>query len=79
MNQPIIMRDLYTLLDNVTGVQSVKNIKIINKAGVSNGYSAYGYDIEGATINGVVYPSLDPSIFELKLPNQDIKGRVVSY
>jgi len=25
----------------------------------------------------VVYPSLDPSIFEVKYPNQDIQGRVV--
>lgn len=79
INQPIILRDLYVLLDNVTGVQSVKNIKLINKAGTSNGYSTYGYDIEGATINGVIYPSIDPSVFEVKFPTQDIKGRAVSY
>ena len=32
-----------------------------------------------ATRNGVVYPSLDPSIFELKYPNIDIKGRITTY
>jgi len=25
----------------------------------------------------MVYPSLDPSIFEVKFPNKDIKGRAI--
>jgi hypothetical protein len=77
LNQPIIIRDLYILLDKIKGVQTVKNISIVNKAGTSTGYSQYAYDIEGATQNQVIYPSLDPSVFELKYPNQDIKGKVV--
>jgi hypothetical protein len=77
LNQPIIIRDLYILLDKIKGVQTVKNVSIINKAGTVTGYSQYAYDIEGATQNQVIYPSLDPSIFELKYPNQDIKGKVV--
>ena len=43
------------------------------------GYSGNTYDLNTATKNGVVYPSLDPSIFEVKFPSQDIKGRVVNY
>lgn len=77
LNQPIMIRDLYILLDKIKGVQTIKTISVINKAGTSTGYSQYAYDIEGATQNQVVYPSLDPSIFELKYPNQDIKGKVV--
>ena len=77
LNQPIFLRDLYILLDKIKGVQTVKNISIANKVGTSTGYSQYAYDIEGATQNQVIYPSLDPSIFELKYPNQDIKGKVV--
>ena len=42
-------------------------------------YSRYKYDFESATRKGVIYPSLDPSIFELKYPNTDIKGRVTTY
>ena len=76
INQPIILRSLYVLLDQVEGVQTVKDIKITNKTGANLGYSEYAYDIEGATINNVVYPSIDPMIFELKLPNTDIKGRI---
>lgn len=77
INQPIMIRDLYLLLDKIEGVQTVKNINIINKSGTTSGYSPYSYDIKGATQNLVIYPSLDPSIFEIKFPNQDIKGQVV--
>jgi len=79
INQPIILRDLYNILDRIPGVQTVKNIEIINKAGVSLGYSQYGYDIQGATVNNIIYPSIDPSIFEVKYPNSDIIGRVVTF
>lgn len=77
INQPILLRDLYVLLDKITGVQTVKNISITNLVGENLGYSPYAYDISAATSNNVVYPSLDPSIFEVKYPNQDIQGKVV--
>jgi hypothetical protein len=79
INQPIIFRDVYILLDQIEGVQTVKKVYFNNLSGASLGYSEFGYDLEGATIDGVLYPSIDPSIFEVKYPNQDIKGRVVSY
>jgi hypothetical protein len=78
INQVIFLNELYSLLNGVKGVQNVKNISITNKVGESLGYSKYAYDIKGATSNNVVYPSQDPSIFEVKFPNSDIKGRVVS-
>ena len=77
INQPIILRDLYVLLDKIKGIQTIKQISIVNKSGTASGYSAYSYDIEGATQNQVIYPSLDPSIFEIRYPNSDIKGKVV--
>ena len=77
INQPILLRDLNVLLDNIDGVQTVKKIEIVNKTGSDNGYSDYSYDVEGATTNNVIYPSIDPMIFELKYPNTDIKGKVV--
>jgi hypothetical protein len=79
INQPIILRDLYNILDRVPGVQTVKNIEIVNKAGFNLGYSQYGYDIQGATVNNIIYPSIDPSIFEVKYLNSDIIGRVVTF
>jgi hypothetical protein len=77
INQPIFLRDLYILLDKIKGVQTVKSISVTNKAGTTSGYSQYAYDITGATQNQVIYPSLDPSIFEVKYPSNDIKGKVV--
>jgi len=77
INQPIMLKNLTILLDKVEGVQTVQDIKITNKVGENYGYSSYAYDIPGATIKSVVYPSLDPMIFEVKFPNTDIKGRVV--
>ena len=78
INQPIITPDLSVLLDAIDGVQTVKQINFTNKAGINSGYSQWAYDMNGANQNGTIFPSLDPSIFELKYPNTDIKGRVVN-
>jgi acetone carboxylase gamma subunit len=79
INQPIILRDINVILDRIEGVQTVKNVSIINKVGVSNGYSDFSYDISAATDNNVIYPSLDPMIFEVKYPNTDIQAKVVPF
>ena len=78
INQPIITNDLYVLLDTIDGVQTTKQINFTNKAGTSQNYSEWAYDMNGANQNGTIFPSLDPSIFELKFPNTDITGRVVT-
>ena len=78
INQPIIMSEIYTLLDKIAGVQTVQKVSIKNIAGTTAGYSQYSYDIPGASLNGVIYPSLDPSVFEVKYPDIDIQGRVVT-
>tara|TARA_R110001606_G_scaffold314291_1_gene460948 strand:+ start:354 stop:2198 length:1845 start_codon:yes stop_codon:yes gene_type:complete len=78
INQPILLNPLFVLLDEIEGVQTVKTINISNLAGLTKGYSEWAYDINGATQNGTIFPSLDPSIFEVKYPNSDIKGQVVA-
>ena len=77
INEPILYKDIFILLDKIQGVQTVKNVEIINLAVEALGYSQFSYDIKGATIDEVVYPSIDHMIFEVKYPTQDIKGRVV--
>jgi len=87
INQPILLNDIAYVISLVDGVVSIvppeddnpnKNIVVIeNKHKVANGYSGNVYDTDAATRDGIVYPSLDPSIFELKYPNIDIVGRVV--
>ena len=78
INEPIILSTIYTLLDQVAGVQTVIKVAITNLSGTDTGYSQYSYDISGATLNGTIYPSLDPCIFEVKYPDTDIQGRVVT-
>ena len=89
MNQPIVLGDLAYQISLVDGVVSlvppeVNNpnkdlILIENKNSSVNGsdYSGNIYDIRTASQECVIYPSLDPSIFELKRPNADIEGKVV--
>jgi hypothetical protein len=78
INQPILLKSLSLLIDNIDGVQTVKSVEIVNLTGEVLGYSNYSYDVKGATVDNVVYPSIDPMIFEVKYPDVDIKGRVVS-
>jgi len=78
INEPIIMKDIFVRLSKIEGVQIVKNIVISNLTGESLGYSNFAYDTTSATIDDVLYPSLDPMVFEVKYPNQDIIGKVVA-
>jgi len=75
INQPINLSEISVILDKVKGVQTVQKLEIVNING--GNYSEYGYDVTGATKNNTVYPSLDPCIFEIKFPNEDIKGRSI--
>ena len=77
INQPIIISEINSLLIQVPGVRSVPKIEITNKQG--GNYSQYGYDIISATRNGIIYPSVDPSIFEIRFPDNDINGRIITY
>jgi hypothetical protein len=77
INQPIILSDITSKLLQVKGVQNVIKVEIVNKQG--GNYSQYAYDISGATRQGNIYPSIDPSIFEVRFPNTDIQGRVVPF
>jgi hypothetical protein len=83
INQPIMLSEIYILLDRIDGVQTVVRpdrdgvggLQIVNKwDGV---YSPNKYDVKNATTQGIVYPPKDPSIFEIKYPDLDIKGKVV--
>ena len=77
INQPILLKEVFILLDKIEGVQTVDNVEILNKVG--GNYSQYAYDIKGATQDNIIYPSLDPSIFEVKFPSTDIKGRARTF
>ena len=79
INQPILIKSIQLLLDAIEGVQTVQNLVISNISGENSGYSNYYYDIDGETQNQVIYPSIDPMIFEVRYPNIDIKGQIVKF
>ena len=86
IGQPIVTADIVYELSLVEGVAAVtkplestndSQIVVTNKFRRADGYSGNTYDIESATINGTIYPALDPSIFQVRFPNTDIRGKVV--
>jgi hypothetical protein len=72
-NNTINLSELELIVANVEGVSSVPKLKIVNKCGGQ--YTPNSYNIEAAIKDKILYPSLDPSVFEVKFPNSDIKGR----
>ena len=77
INGSIDINALKADLDSIEGVQTVNDLTIRNVYSTAQGYSGNVYDITSATRNGIIYPSLDPCIFEIKYPNRDIKGRTI--
>ena len=75
INQPINLGELELELANVDGVATVPKLEIYNICDETHSHNEY--DIKAATKNKIVYPSLDPSIFELKFAATDIKGRAL--
>jgi hypothetical protein len=84
INEPINLSKLYVEIDKVDGVQTVVRPDKDGKGGLQitnkfNGnYSPNKYSIINATKGGVIYPPKDPSIFEVKFPNTDIRGQVIT-
>jgi len=76
-NKPINLSEIELILANVEGVMSVPLVKIYNLCGGDGNYSTNKYNIDQATKDKIVYPSLDPCVFEVKYPNKDIKGRAL--
>ena len=76
-NKPINISELELILANVEGVMSVPSVKISNLCGGDGNYSPNKYNIDEAIRGKVVYPSLDPCVFEVRYPNKDIKGRAL--
>ena len=73
---PINIGEVEMLIGNIEGVQSVVKTEFKNLCG-GTCYSPTHMILKEQTKNKQIYPSLDPSIFEFKYPDRDIRGRVV--
>ena len=76
-NQPININQLELELVKVEGVQSISEVVFKNLNQNDGDYSPHEYNLSEATHNKIIYPSLDPSVFEVKFPDNDIRGAVI--
>lgn len=79
IDQPIIRDDILSLISNVQGIMSINSLivnNIVTNVG-SRTYSNVSFNIPMNTINNVIVPPIG-SIFEIKYPNYDIIGKVVT-
>jgi hypothetical protein len=79
IGKPIFKNTVLKEIAQLEGVISVTNLEFFNLYDTNLGYSGNIYDINAATKRNIIYTSLDHSIFEIKYPNKDIRGRVVNY
>lgn len=76
-SQPIIKSQVMAELDKIPGVQNVAKLEFENLYDTDQGYAGNIYDLQSAERDGIIYPSLDPSIFEVRFPDKDIRGRAL--
>ena len=76
-NQPININQFELELAKIEGVQSVAEVTFKNLNQNDGNYSPHEYNLSEATHNKIIYPSLDPSVFEVKFPDNDIRGAVI--
>lgn len=77
INEPIIISNITSELDKIEGVQTIQEVEFINLIDRNFGYSGNVYDLKTATRSGIIYPPIDPSIFEVKFPKSDIRVRII--
>ena len=71
--EPIYINDLWTILIRTEGVLDVKMVKFTNK--FSGAYSTYRVDFDKMlSRDGTIYIPPKNAIFELKLPDVDVRG-----
>jgi|3_EtaG_2_1085321.scaffolds.fasta_scaffold06275_6 hypothetical protein len=79
INQPLLKDDLLVEIAKVDGVQSIPELSFSNKYQQRDGsdYATYTYDLVANERDRVIYPSVDPCIFEIRYPQTDIVGTAV--
>ena len=91
--QSINMNDLQYHILGLEGVIGIKELKLFQTGeghgrnmayyqadgDTASGESGYGfqYEFNNSLVDGIYRPSVTPSVFELRNPNQDIYGKVV--
>ena len=78
IGEPFYITDVFTQLKDVVGVVDVVDVRVRNDKTFGGSYSTYVYDLDKNTsLDGrrVLIPS--DVIWEIKFPNEDIRGEVL--
>ena len=77
IDQPIMLSELQNIILNTAGVVSMLAMDVDNLTGTvgANSYSNESYDPYRYKDRGILYPP-PGSMFEIKYPDDDIKGKV---
>jgi hypothetical protein len=77
IDQPMITGEIENIIINSPGVQSIIEIKYKNLSGITEGkvYSSVKFSISRNIDRGIIFPNRG-AIFEVKYPEDDIKGSV---
>lgn len=83
INSYINLVQIRNIIMQIPGVSNLNTLNVVNKTGTTTvgtttyTYSNVYYSIYNATQNQIIYPSIDPSIFQVKYPDYDIVGTVL--
>jgi hypothetical protein len=78
IDQPINMSDVSLLITSTDGVNSLTNLSVEARSGIfeSREYSVVSWSVLASMKKGILHPPTG-GMFELKFPNDDLKGRVI--
>jgi len=76
IGEALLISDIYTALNGVTGILDVSNVKITNKTGAT--YASTEFDIDSnISPDGSYLIAPANTVFEIKYPSVDIIGKIV--
>lgn len=76
IGESILISKMYNILNEVDGVEDVVDVRIVPKTGQDYSSTRFNFDLH-TTPDGRMIRAYQNLIFELKYPNEDIKGSVL--
>ena len=76
IGEPILISDVYRILNKVEGVMDVISVKIVEKSGTTYAGASYDFNANRSADNRRILAQ-ENTIFELKFPGNDIRGSII--
>ena len=76
IGEPIFISSIYNILNEVDGVEDTTDVRVYHKVGGQYSTTRFDFD-KYLSADGRVVRGFENIIFELKFPNDDIKGSII--